>query len=341
MTVAWLVLSLFAVVDADSNLLSGANDIIVARNEDGQLEATPFTVQFGKADIWLPRSGNTVNIKLNGRPLDLSMTLDSEGRAYFSKIKTTRQSYNFWPALFGVSDPPSNQMTDRPTSGQLEQLNLDLGRSSLEFYVVTSLGSLVSIPASIFYLRRNSKLVISDIDGTITRSNVRGFLLPALGISDWKHDGVVQLYSDIGERGYFFVYLSARAIGQSESTRAYLSSLREGNATMPEGAIFLRKDSVIGAITTEVIKGNPEKEKIATLVQVRYVAGPSSLYAAYGNQNTDMTAYKALNIPLKRIFRMDEDSFISRVTNKSIHVTFDQHHHQVDNIYPANPPLYN
>ena len=29
------------------------------------------------------------------------------------------------------------------------------------------------------------------------RSDVNGFLLPALGISDWKHNGVVQLYKKV------------------------------------------------------------------------------------------------------------------------------------------------
>ena len=28
---------------------------------------------------------------------------------------------------------------------------------------------------------------VSDIDGTVTKSNVRGLILPALGLSDWKH----------------------------------------------------------------------------------------------------------------------------------------------------------
>ena len=32
-----------------------------------------------------------------------------------------------------------------------------------------------------------------DFDGTVTKSNIRGLLLPALGLSDWKHGGVVEL----------------------------------------------------------------------------------------------------------------------------------------------------
>ena len=71
----------------------------------------------------------------------------------------------------------------------------------------------------------------------ISRSNIRGFLLPALGLSDWKHDGVVELYSKIGGQGYTLLYLTNRAIGQSDMTREYINSLTENQYKMPQGPI--------------------------------------------------------------------------------------------------------
>ena len=49
-----------ALVKADNNFLTGANDVIaVKRSEEGggdvDINASPFAVQFGKKDIWLPR----------------------------------------------------------------------------------------------------------------------------------------------------------------------------------------------------------------------------------------------------------------------------------------------
>ena len=73
--------------------------------------------------------------------------------------------------------------------------------------------------------------------GFIYRSNIRGFLLPALGLSDWKHPGVVELYSKISEQGYTMVYLTNRAIGQSDMTREYIYSLTENQYKMPVGPI--------------------------------------------------------------------------------------------------------
>ena len=42
-------------VSADNNFLTGANDVIAVEGEEGVINASPFAVQFGKKDIWLPR----------------------------------------------------------------------------------------------------------------------------------------------------------------------------------------------------------------------------------------------------------------------------------------------
>ena len=42
-------------VSADNNFLTGANDVIAVESSEGVINASPFAVQFGKKDIWLPR----------------------------------------------------------------------------------------------------------------------------------------------------------------------------------------------------------------------------------------------------------------------------------------------
>ena len=56
------------------------------------------------------------------------------------------------------------------------------------------------------------KIVISDVDGTITKSDVRGHIMPRMGI-DWAQKGVVELYDKIHINGYGVLYLTARALG--------------------------------------------------------------------------------------------------------------------------------
>ena len=48
---------------------------------------------------------------------------------------------------------------------------------------------------------------------------------------------MVELYSKIAEQGYTVVYLTNRAIGQSDMTREYIYSLVEDQYKMPEGPI--------------------------------------------------------------------------------------------------------
>ena len=73
----------------------------------------------------------------------------------------------------------------------------------------------------IYLYGQNQRLVISDIDGTITTSNIQGFILPQLGI-DAAHDDVVRLLDSIGDRGYTVLYLTARSMGWDQQTREYL-----------------------------------------------------------------------------------------------------------------------
>ncbi len=67
--------------------------------------------------------------------------------------------------------------------------------------------------AKIFLWNYYDRIVISDIDGTITKSDVMGQILPLVG-RDWSQSGVTELFTNIEKNGYRFMYLSARAIGQ-------------------------------------------------------------------------------------------------------------------------------
>jgi hypothetical protein len=49
------------------------------------------------------------------------------------------------------------------------------------------------------------QVVISDIDSTTTKSYTMGHLMTMIG-KDWTHDGVAQLYTDISNNGYHYVF---------------------------------------------------------------------------------------------------------------------------------------
>ena len=80
----------------------------------------------------------------------------------------------------------------------------------------------------------------------VHRSDVLGQILPVVG-RDWSQSGVAQLYSRIAGNGYKFLYLSARAIGQSKLTKDLLQNIKQGEMTLPGGPLLLSPTSLISA----------------------------------------------------------------------------------------------
>ncbi len=111
-----------------------------------------------------------------------------------------------------------------PTSDQLKLLNLKYGRNEIKFVCQSRLSGVQSLSADIYLWDHESKIVISDIDGTITRSDVLGQIMPMIG-KDWSHEGVTDLFTNIDKNGYKILYLTARAICQASATKNYIQTL--------------------------------------------------------------------------------------------------------------------
>ena len=116
-----------------------------------------------------------MSLTINGNDVDLTMILDNEGRGYFStksdNTGTVKKEYRFWSAFLGLRDPAPKHRTDIATADQLEDLSqsLVMGANNVVYTVVTSSGSVVSTPAIIWLVDQDTKIVITDIDGTVTR----------------------------------------------------------------------------------------------------------------------------------------------------------------------------
>ena len=96
------------------------------------------------------------------------------------------------------------------SAGDLEELNLKPGLNEGR-YEVSFLFSSEVIHFSVFLYDEDQKLVVTDIDGTITKSDIRGQVLPHLGITS-QHEDVVELFHKIDKNGYRIVYLTARLV---------------------------------------------------------------------------------------------------------------------------------
>jgi phosphatidate phosphatase LPIN len=98
--------------------------------------------------------------------------------------------------------------------------------------------------AKIFFWDSDVHIVVSDVDGTITKSDVFGHLFTIVG-RDWTHSGVANLYSNIRKNGYQILYLTSRAIGQANYTREYIKSVEQGSYQLPDGPIIMSPDRLL------------------------------------------------------------------------------------------------
>ncbi|SMR50797.1 unnamed protein product [Zymoseptoria tritici ST99CH_1E4] len=239
----------------------------------------------------------------------------------------------------GAGDPNKNYAkTLRLTSDQLKTMNLQPGGNSMSFTV-----NRATCTANLWYWHHDVPIVISDIDGTITKSDVLGHVLNTLG-RDWTHSGVAKLYTEIASNGYNFLYLTSRSVGQADTTRAYLNGVVQEGFRLPKGPVILSPDRTIAALRREVYLRKPEIFKMACLRDIMALfsghggaqnvtdtaveAGLKSLqskggggggkahssspfYAGFGNRLTDALSYRSVNIPSIRIFTINSNSEIS------------------------------
>jgi len=105
----------------------------------------------------------------------------------------------------------------RPTD--VARLQSTRGRNLLRFSLSSAPNS--QFTANIWLLSPTDLVVVCDIDGTLTRSDILGYSAHKLGY-DSAHEGVCEAFNAIEAAGYKVVYLSARPITKADKTRELL-----------------------------------------------------------------------------------------------------------------------
>jgi len=228
--------------------------------------------------------------------------------------------------------------TLRLSSDQIASLNLNEGANEVVFSVTTAYQGTTRCKCHIYKWRYDDKVVISDIDGTITKSDVLGHILPIVG-KDWAQSGVAQLFTKIKNNGYKLLYLSARAIGQARVTRDYLRSIKQGDLSLPDGPLLLNPTSLISAFHREVIEKKPEEFKISCLkdIQALFPVNSKPFYAGYGNKINDVWAYRAVGIPIFRIFTINHRGELKHEHTQTFQSSYSNMSYIVDQMFPPPP----
>jgi len=280
------------------DFVSGANDVIVVRHSDGGVTCSTFAVQTSAHTINRHLLGEAVEVHLNGRLTNLQMMIGNDGRCVFKD---------------GTYTPPPQELAALP---------LRDGRNSLDFRVKNQILS----NAGIFSWKWTDRVVIVDIDGTVTRTDSGGVLASSelgqtLGLAH-AHKGVCAAMSQIASAGYRLLFLTARPITRSEATRKYLATIGHEEASgkmMPEGALITSAMGTLGTMASVWKDLKAYKLSSLEMIQSLFDGGlamygqrkQSCFAGGFGNHTYDTDAYADAGCPKNRIFMIDEDSRIS------------------------------
>ncbi|XP_008308631.1 phosphatidate phosphatase LPIN1 isoform X1 [Cynoglossus semilaevis] len=237
--------------------------------------------------------------------------------------------------LLAGSTSTCYKKTLRLTSQQLSSLQLKEGPNDVVFSVTTQYQGTCRCHGTIYLWNWADKIIISDIDGTITRSDTLGHILPTLG-KDWTHQGITRLYNRVSQNGYKFMYCSARAIGMADMTRGYLHWVNERGTMLPMGPVLLSPSSLFSALHREMIEKKPEKFKVECLTDIKNLFHPNTepFYAAFGNRATDVFSYKEVGVPLNRIFTVNPRGELVQELSKTNISSFSHLCDMVDQVFP-------
>ena len=187
------------------------------------------------------------------------------------------------------------------------------GENRIDFTVSSLLQGPKTIVSYLHLWPSDAKIVISDVDGTVTKSDVLGQVLPSIG-KDWTHPGLAKLYQTISQQNIQIIYMSSRPIGEANYTRNYLKGIEQDGVKLPAGPLITCPSTLFPAISMELIKKEPHIFKISairTIFQL-FDAEKSPFVFGFGNKNTDVIAYSTNEmIPKKHIFLFNKKHKVS------------------------------
>lgn len=212
---------------------------------------------------------------------------------------------------------------------------LNYGKNEVAFTVSSLIQGPKTIKANLFLWKSNLKLIVSDVDGTVTTSDLLGHVLPTLG-KDWTHPGLAALYNKICQlrSDVKFIYLSSRPIGEAPLTRKMLEQIKQNGLLMPEGPLITCPDLALPALAREM-KRKPQEFKIPTLQQIKNLFAPikrSSIEIqtddnnvmpfvfGFGNKMTDVISYRGVGLNDNQIRLFDPKH---RVMDAKLNVKYD------------------
>lgn len=98
-------------------------------------------------------------------------------------------------------------------------------------------------------------------------------------------------------------------------------------------------DRLLVSFNREVIQRRPEEFKIAALRDVKslFPEKGKTFYAGFGNRQTDVISYRAVGVPLGRIFTINPAGEIT-VVNSTLRKSYEKLNDMVQAMFPSLQP---
>ena len=220
-------------------MVGGAIDIVMIEDEQQTIKSTSWHAQFALTNDLTQDS--EVTIEINEQQIPISTYLDESGFVWYAEnenslIVTEQTDSDNVQSLMELEEDSEEKeelletlnLFDKirmPTKIQLHALRpfIVKGENKVVFKAKHKITQKVFVQTcSLFFWDKNSKIVISDIDGTITKSDVRGHIYEMMNSSNWIQPGLCSLYQSYEKKQYKLVYLSSRPLSRSGSTKSFL-----------------------------------------------------------------------------------------------------------------------
>lgn len=194
--------------------------------------------------------------------------------------RTTRDGQH--PTVDGVQDDGGRVYFEIPRARALEE-----GAHTIRF-VVRGDGS--STEQRIRVLGPRSRVIVTDVDGTLTENEFAEFPAMLSGTLASTHDGAPEMFSALARRGYDILYLTARPEWLLPRTKEWLAA-----RGFPQGIVHttLGPTGYVGD-AAEAFKS----EELRALSA--HLQGPP--FMAFGNMPSDIRAYRAAQIDASRAY---------------------------------------
>ena len=135
------------------------------------------------------------------------------------------------------------------------------------------------------------------------------------------------------------LYLTARAIGQANSSRKYIQNLRQDQdqKSLPGGPLIMSPDRMMTSFNREVIYRKPHVFKIACLTNIYNLFPPDQhpFYCGFGNRETDAVSYGSVDIPIDKVFIINPDGEITQPEKPSYQKTYSQLADMCEEMFPT------